>query len=323
MSGHYKPPAFVQVDVDGLWAIRRCYAQPEARSFRIDPVWGQGLPEFQRLFDELQIRAGFFLVGRDLMLKEKRERARLIDGDGHEIGNHSFTHRIGLTRLPIGWIMHEIGRTAELMLESGLPQPVGFRSPGYDVDARVLRCVRRLGYLYDASLLPTRVAPLLRLADVVMARRWQPRKRQFGRIGYAKAPRMPYWPEHHRIRKRARSFSQSGLLEIPVGTLPPFSVPLTASAIFSFGPEKVIAKLRKGLPLRRPLLLLLHGIDLVDCDKPIVFPERTVGLGGFAMTADEKRRHIEPVLSFLKSHYNIIRARDWAQLLIEGKVPLP
>ena len=314
----FQPLAFVQVDVDGLWAVRRCYAQREGDSFERDPAWEQGVPNLLGLFADHGVPAGFFLVGRDLQLPAKRALAREIAGAGHEIANHSYNHRIGMTRLPVGAIIEQIARTDRIIRESGLPAPAGFRAPGYDVDVRVLRALRRLGYVYDASVLPTALGPLLRVADALLARRIQLGKRQFGRLAYVRAPRAPYFPDPHRLRKKVPAFAAAGLIELPVTTLPPFGLPLTGAAILALGPERTIAALRRLAERRRPVLLLLHAIDLTDCTAPIIFPRRRPHTGGFDLSAAQKRAAIEPVLDYIARHYQVTLARDFAARYVRG-----
>lgn len=309
----HKPPAFLHVDMDGLWAVRRCYARPEGDSFQDDPVWKQGTEEFRALLAESRVPASFFVVGRDMLVEEKRLAARRLADDGHEIANHSWQHRLGLTRLGVGAILADMRRAHEAIRRAGLPPPVGFRAPGYDVDTRVVRIARRMGYLYDASLLPTHLGPLLRGADALLARRWQPGKRQFGRFTHGFAPRRPYHPDPYDFRRPARERPPMPLLEIPVTTLAPWGLPLTGSAIFARGPERIIAALERQRPRARPVLLLLHGIDLTDCDRPIVFGNRTPRLGGFCLRAEDKRRLIEPVVRWLADNYDIVRTDEYAR----------
>ncbi len=306
--------ACLQVDVDGLWAVRRCYGRPARDTFHDDPVWTDGLPEFRQLFADLGIPASFFLVGRDLLLPAKRAEARRLADAGHEIANHSWSHHIGLTRLPIGRIREEIQRAHDAIVRTGLDAPTGFRAPGYDIDGRILRLLEQLGYLYDASMLPTRLSPLLRLADAWLSRSWTPEKRQFGRFSYGSAPQHPYLPSRWSLRTAARSpEEETRIVEFPVTTLPPFGFPLTASAIFAFGPAAVIRKL-EGLR-DRPILLLLHGIDLVDCTEPIVLDDRTPSAGGFDLPISTKRDCLRAVLEYVAAHWRIVRARDHVEAL--------
>ena len=317
-----RPPAFIHVDMDGLWAVRRCYGRPVRDTFRNDPVWEQGAPEFQRFFADHSVPASFFLVGADMKVPIKRRLAHQLAEAGHEIANHSWEHRIGLTQMGTGGIRHHIERGHEALVRAGLPAPVGFRSPGYDVDIRVIRVLRRLGYAYDASLLPTRLQPLLRLADAWLARRWQRGKKQFGRMAYALAPRVPYCPSKNRLRIPA-PIVRPDFIEFPVTTLPPLNLPLTASGIFASGPEKTIRALRRPELQGKPLLFLLHGIDLTDCTRPIVFDSRRPRIGGFHRSAASKRRDLETVLRFVAENYEIVLTRDWATRALAPEPGVP
>jgi len=301
--------AFVHVDVDGLWALRRCYGRAEGDSFKRDPVWSDGVPLSLEVFSRHGIDGSYFIVGRDMMIGEKAALARAVADAGHELGNHSYSHRLGMTLMPIGRIADEILRTEKAMERAGLPKPRGFRAPGYDIDSRVLRTVRRLGYHYDASMLPTPWSPVMRLADAWMAGMWQGGKRQFGRITYSRAPSEPYYPDANRIRKRARGWSpgHDPFVEIPVGILPGWRLPLTASTIFALGAERVMTGLRALARRGQSTLLLLHAVDFVDWKRANVFggPRR---MGGFNLSVREKLRMIEPVLECLTEEFNVQRA---------------
>ncbi|KPL09652.1 hypothetical protein AMJ85_06265, partial [candidate division BRC1 bacterium SM23_51] len=66
-----RPVAFIQVDLDGLWAVRRCYGvsgSPE----QDDPVYSHALPALLDLFDRLAVKATFFVVGADAEVAWKR-----------------------------------------------------------------------------------------------------------------------------------------------------------------------------------------------------------------------------------------------------------
>lgn len=317
-SAPQQPAGFLQVDVDGLWAVRACYRRPERNSFSEDPCWSEGAERLVRLFREYEIPAAFFLVGRDLELDWKQEAAARWLAQGFELGNHSYTHRIGLTRMPLGYIYQEIRRTDEALKAVGA-EPRGFRSPGYDVDARVLRALRRLGYAYDASVLPTYLSPALRLADAWLSRALDRKKRQFGRFSYGRAPRRPYFPRVHSLRKP--SPSNTGLLEIPVGVTPWLRSPLTAASLFPLS-QKQLARLFSRLASKgRPVLLLLHAIDGVDCSEPIVFDERRPSLGGFSLDSEEKERRLRAILTEFALRFDIQRADRFAEAALLRNSP--
>jgi hypothetical protein len=311
-----QPAGFLQVDVDGLWAVRACYGIDEEDTLADDPCWQEGVPRLARTFERAGVPGGFFIVGRDMEVAAKRRRVARLVAAGHEIGNHSYTHTIGLSARPGGVIASEIERTHEALVAVGA-RPAGFRAPGYDVDARVLRAVRRQGYLYDASLLPTWAVPLLRLADAVLARRSPFGRRQFGRLAYARAPRTPYFPRRHALRKRATGWAEAGLIEIPVGTTPTLQLPLTAASLFTMGAGRVRALMARLAARGEPVLLLLHAIDGTDCRRPIIFGNRRPAMGGFAMSGAEKGRRLRVIVEEFARHFAVERAEDFARRLRE------
>ncbi len=306
-----RPPGFLQVDVDGLWAVRRCYGRPEDDTFRDDPCWDEGVAVLEELLAAAGVPAGFFLVGRDLELAHKRRRARRLLRAGHELGNHSYTHRLGLTRATFGVLLSEVGRTDARLRQIGA-RPAGFRAPGYDVDARVLRAAARHGYLYDASLLPTALTPLLRAADLALSRRWIPGKRQFGRVAYGRAPRHPYFPRRHALRKPAQNPREATLLEIPVGTIPPWRLPLTGASLLVYTPSALRSLFARLAEPGLPVLLLLHAIDATDCRRPIVFGNRRPSLAGFDKSLAFKRRFLRTVIREFARAFAVERADAYA-----------
>lgn len=305
-----RPPLFVQVDVDGLWAVRAVYGRPQRETFDEDPVWEEGVPALRRLFESLGIPAAFFIVGRDLDHPAKAAAASALWRAGFEAGNHSDSHLIGLTRQPVGRMVKEI-RACDAKLRAGGAAPVGFRAPGYDLDARLLLAVRRCGYLYDASLLPTYAAPALRLATRILAGRWDTPSRQFGRINHGRAPRSPYFPDSHRFRKKRASFAEARLMEIPVGVRGMLRLPFSGGFLLEAG----AGELRRAYAAaaRRPLLLLLHGIDAVDCRRPIVFDNRRPRLGGFNLSQAEKLDRLRAGLEAALRHFTPMKAEDFVR----------
>ncbi len=313
-----RPKGFLQVDVDGLWAVRACYNRPEGNSFREDPCWSEGVPRLDSLFQKAGIPASFFLVGRDLEIDAKRRIARKLIHRGYEIGNHSYTHRIGLTLEPAGLIKGEITRTHRSLLQIGAA-PRGFRSPGYDIDARIVRLVRAQGYLYDASILPTYLSPVLRLADAWLAQRWNPGKRQFGRIAYGRAPRKPYRPLPYKLRKPAPPDRRVPFLEIPVGTTPGMRLPLTGASLLPLSRGRLATLFERLAAKRRPVLLLLHAIDGTDCSRPIVFRQRRPRLGGFAMSGEEKERRLRRIVEEFSRAFDVVRADEYARRRLDAE----
>lgn len=315
MSGLNRPTGFLQVDVDGLWAVRACYGRDENDTYESDPCWTEGVPRLTNVFRAAGAEASFFLVGRDLELPSKMEAATALHRSGYELANHSYQHRLGLTRAPLGFVFDDLRQTDRLLRQTGA-EPCGFRSPGYDVDARVLRVLRRMGYAYDASMLPTYLGPAMRLADAWLAGRWDQNKRQFGRFAYGRAPRRPYFPRVHAIRKEAPHGANTGLLEIPVGVTPFRRLPLTATSLFPLSRGATRRLFERLAARRRPTLLLLHAIDGVDCTDPIVFDTKRPSLAGFRLSGESKERRLRRIVEEFCRAFAVERADRFAQRLL-------
>jgi peptidoglycan/xylan/chitin deacetylase (PgdA/CDA1 family) len=90
-----------------------------------------------RILDTLrnyQARATFYVVGREVAGKE--DILRRMYAEGHEIGNHSWSHQ-DFKSLHDQDIEREIASTQAVIAGAGVPAPVTFRPPYGAVDDRV------------------------------------------------------------------------------------------------------------------------------------------------------------------------------------------
>lgn len=71
-------------------------------------------------------RATFFLIGREV--GERPHLVRRIVAEGHEVANHSLTHRVMIGRSS-GFYDSEIGETHRRLVAAGAPPPTLFRPP--------------------------------------------------------------------------------------------------------------------------------------------------------------------------------------------------
>lgn len=85
-------------------------------------------PKLLGLLRERNIKATWFIVGE--MARENPELIRRILAEGHEIGNHTMTHPINITRLSPEKLDEEVGGTAKLLQEIAGYRSRLFRPPG-------------------------------------------------------------------------------------------------------------------------------------------------------------------------------------------------
>lgn len=82
--------------------------------------------EVLRVLRERNVRATFFVTGGEL--EQNMDAGRDIVADGHELGNHSYSHERMMLVTP-SYVRHEVERTDELIAAVGHTGPVYFRPP--------------------------------------------------------------------------------------------------------------------------------------------------------------------------------------------------
>ncbi len=263
-SSRPPPLVSVSVDLDAVECYFRIYAlpgsPPEAARFA---VLRRCLPRFAELFARHDVRATFFVVGRDLE-QDPEGRARLAElaRGGHELANHSYTHPYHLVRLPRGGIAEEIDRAHQAVAACAGSAPVGFRAPGYATTAALvdLLCERR--YTYDSSAFPA-VPYYLAKAAVMGALRLTGRRSGslLDSPGVLLAPRQPYRPRPLAVYRPG----DLPILELPMAVTPALRIPVYGSALV-LAPEWLRRRLVASALSASFFNLELHGIDLCDAD---------------------------------------------------------
>ncbi len=256
-----KPACVFQVDVDSL-AIhyKNLGLQPPSQNPGPDPTYALALPRMRNLFASSGIKTTFFIVGKDLENPAHVAELQDIVSEGHELANHSQNHRAQFCALAAEEMRSEIATAQETILEKVGVEVVGFRSPGFEVSARLLDLLRELGYLYDSSLFPTLLGPLLR----AMYRRatGNPQNRGYGPLVVMLATRSLYVPSAGSIIRQAR---RPSLVEVPVGTVPFLRLPFYFN--FSLAAGEAITRISQWLCRGSFLNFVFHAIEFLDVDE--------------------------------------------------------
>ena len=99
--------------------------------------------EILSILRENGAKATFFVIGKNA--EEHRDLIREIHDEGHEIGNHTWSHRY-LTKLGKNEIRDEVGKTEEILTEICGEKPRVFRPPGGCWSAESIAPVEEMGY---------------------------------------------------------------------------------------------------------------------------------------------------------------------------------
>ena len=311
-----RPIALIQIDLDGLWAVRRCYGG-EGAPEQDDPVYSRALPALLDLLDRFEAKATFFVVGADAQVAWKRRLLESAVERGHELANHSMTHDLALGQRERDRLEEEVGGCQRVLKEAFGIEARGFRAPGYGLTGSVLETLRRLGLRYDSSLLPTPWGWAMRGIA-----RWISGRRRGKSISYGswmgwRAPLRPCVVEpadrsDPSRTSEAGSASKESLWELPVSVTPRLRLPFHGGVGFLLGRrwvERAIGSLsrREGF-----LNYVIHGMDLVDGREWEATPTRR-GRRFFAGRVRERLEFFEGVCRAIRERFEIRRTDRWVE----------
>ncbi|MEO7049895.1 MAG: polysaccharide deacetylase family protein, partial [Ferruginibacter sp.] len=155
-----KLPASISLDLDDQWTYMKVHGDEGWETFPsyLDIV----LPVVLDMLDKLDVKITFFIVGQDAAIDKNRDVLRSIIDHGHEIGNHSFHHESWLKTYSKEKIEEEIMKAEEAILSATGIRTNMFRGPGFSWSNDLLHVLQKRNYIFDASILPTYISPLMR-----------------------------------------------------------------------------------------------------------------------------------------------------------------
>jgi hypothetical protein len=224
----------VHVDLDGVQQIFRAHGRSYSGSG--DPVFASGMENMLRLFDEWNVRATLFVIAEDLRDASKRATLAEAVARGHELGSHTVSHS-NLLRATRSEKEHQIVASKQLIEDALGVAVIGFRAPGYAIDAEALRLIGGAGYMFDSSVFPT---PLFEQ-----------------RLGLSRA----------QLQRPCRLDAYGGLIELPLPGPMPLGSPIGPSFSLAFpvlGPAALrwaMARAARRDGGDAPTVLLFHLID--------------------------------------------------------------
>ncbi|HMI91135.1 MAG TPA: polysaccharide deacetylase family protein [Polyangiales bacterium] len=251
--------ASVSVDLDEIDCYAAIHGLPLPADDSAHAVYRHALPRFERLFDELGLRATFFAIGRDLDDAHAAGAIARLDRAGHEIANHSFDHRYDFSRRSPDEQRDDIARGSAAIERVTGSRPVGFRAPGYLVTDSVFDQLAALGVGYDSSVFACPGYYLAKSAALTAIALSGRRSHSiFGDPRVLTAPTDPYRVGRPYYRRG------DGLLELPIGVTrgPSLRLPFIGTTLALAGERA--AWLTRQIVGRPHVNLELHGIDLCD-----------------------------------------------------------
>ena len=305
----------ISVDLDPLTAYYKIHGLGDPPRLLRYTILRKAVPRFEELFAEAGVPATLFVVGRELeQSQEARQLVRRMAAAGHELANHTYSHPYDLNYLPEQVIDAEVRKAHDIVAEltDGEHQPVGFRSPGYGVNAKVLRVLCNRGYRYDSSMFPS---PPYYAAKLAVMAGMALRGRHSGSVvsdprGLL-CPANPYRPDPERPWARG----QAPLVELPVAVIPYLRLPAIGTLI-AVSPGWMRKLLLAGMSHRPFFNLELHGIDLADAMTDRIPTELAGRQPDLRVPFADKRSIFLQTITKLKERYRFVTLREAASTLL-------
>lgn len=301
------------VDLDGLWCYREIHGlAPQTRD--IDAAYSVGLRRLLQFLEDLQIPATLFVIGRDVDNAAHAAILTEAEAAGHELASHSYAHDYALRRQSRTQIREDIVRAHEALTALTGAPPVGFRTPGYNVDLRILAVLAELGYLYDSSVFPCPPYWLAKGGVMTwLSLRGRPSRSSMTRAETLFTPLRPYRPDPASVR-RVKPTSRLPL-EIPMCVVPGVRFPIIGTSLHLLG-ARGFGALYPALRRAHPDLLNLefHVIDFMDAADPDV-GELAEVQPDVRVEWEKKRQLYQSIVDIVRRDYDFVPMRDAATQL--------
>jgi len=307
--------AAISSDVDTLESIYKGFGcrRPGGYTYA---EFRMGLENFSKFLEPYGIKATLFMVGNDFLQPQNAPYIQNIAAEGHEIGNHTMTHAQGFRLLSSEQKEAEIAGMEEICQKVIGQRPVGFRSPGWNISDDALSILKKRGYLYDSSVFPTILMPLLKFLHWRAMRNRQGGERTtMGHWQYMLAPSAPYHTSQHSLARPG----QNGMIEFPITVTPVIRLPFFATFLLATGLGLFKRSFQILKMWQRPLQFQFHLSDFVDYDHPeladqVPQPEDGVYVPqALRMSLSQKRDIFHRAIEMIVQEYHFVTLAEWAR----------
>ncbi|MFL5355052.1 polysaccharide deacetylase family protein [Archangium sp.] len=305
--------ASISVDLDSLPHYCRIHGLPEslldARARGL--VYSTAVPRLRELFASVGVPGTFFAIGEDVAADAGAAAAlRSAHEAGVEVASHSFSHDYALTRRAPESIREDLRRADEVLEAATGARPVGFRAPGYTLNAALYAATVERGYRYGSSAFPA--APYYTAKAAVMgalALLGRPSRAVLDSPRVLLSPRTPYRPDPAQPYRRGTG----AVLELPMAVTPGVRFPFIGTFATTLPLPAVRAAYRAlaGDPLFN---FELHAVDVLGAEDGIP-PELLRQQRDLRVPVAHKLERLRALFGWLRSDSDVVTLRDAAAWL--------
>jgi hypothetical protein len=307
--------ASISLDLDDKWSYMKVHGDAGWENFPsyLDLV----IPIVLDELEALNIKITFFIVGQDAAIEKNHSVLRSIVERGHEVANHSFHHESWLKTYSKEKIEYEIEIAEEAILKATGKRPNMFRGPGFSWSNDLLEVLEKRNYIFDASLLPTYLSPLMRkyyfAKSNLSKEEKESRKELFGSFSESFYPLKPFtW----------QFGNNKSITEIPVTTMPVFKIPFHQSYLIYLSAVSDLAMkayLSSAIAMCRLTgtqpSYLLHPLDFIgsdECPELRFFP-------GMNVQREKKLEIFRTAMKMMQKHFELLPMAEFASRLPKDK----
>ncbi len=277
-----------------------------------DPSFFEVADRFFKFSSRLDFKYSIYIIGKDLEKDENRQRVKQWATEGHEIGNHSWSHPLNLGTLPEAELRSQIARAHQIITEAVGRPPEGFIAPGWCTSERLLRTLIDLGYSYDTSSCPSWLMTLAvakNLCNHIGSDKWS---RIFNRRDlwlHLFGPRAAYDSDGSLFRPCDKMDRKIKVMPLPTNRR---RVACWHTPVFVFGWKQHEKILKSCLDQVDAFYYLIHPLDLMD--RRDLDPARKIYLERTDVPLEEKKAFLEKSLRIIiASGRKIVTMRELAE----------
>ena len=254
----------ISIDVDTLSSIYKGEGCTRAGGYTF-VEFRSGVENMLSFFEKFGIHTTMFMVGSDFLYKDNHDAINAIRDAGHEIANHSMSHPQGFRFLSLADKRKELINMGDICESVTGIRPKGFRSPGWNIDDSAIPVFKDLDYIYDSSVFPTFLMPLMKFSHwASMSLQPSEVRTAMGQINYMFAPRTPFRVDENSLAKPG----SNTLIEFPLSVSPVLRIPFFATLLLFTGNKLFDYLYRNIRSAGLPIHFQMHLSDFIDYSIP-------------------------------------------------------
>lgn len=277
-----------------------------------DPSFHEVLERFLKLAEKYKFKYSVYIIGKDLENSENRKCVKEWSLQGHEIGNHSWSHPANLGAMSKADILKELKSSHEIIRDTVGYEPKGFASPAWCVSSTLFEVLIELKYTYDISLFPSWLMyPVLLklLLNFSNDKRVLSLLHRKDFLYFLLGRRNPFNTSGSLFRK-SNNIHEERITALPMPTNR-FGIACWHTQVFMFGwkiHEKILRSCLKDVDA---FYYVVHPADLMD-ERDLI-PGRKICIERLTTSLEQKLRYLENFFEIvLESGREIVTVKELA-----------